>query len=128
MSLRFAPAFEGHAQDLEAALGTGIEEGRVADIVLGIHIGTRLDQQAGSVNGIGAGGRQQRRTLGLVAGIDFRAGGDQRRDAICVIGLGRTVQFGFHVVLLCGSRCNGQECGGQQSAAMDHFSAARAGS
>ena len=80
------------AQDLQPALGAGIEEGRVLKVVLGIDVGAALDQQPRRLDPVGMGGSQQRGAAPRIARIHRRAGIEQPAQRGQVAGFGRRHQ------------------------------------
>ncbi|OWW19593.1 hypothetical protein AYR66_08780 [Noviherbaspirillum denitrificans] len=95
---------ERHLQDLVVSARTGIQVGTVVYPVLGIDIGTGVDQRLGRLDTVVMRSHQQWRGAVLVPGIDAGPFGKQGADRGCVAVPGRHVQRSL-LILCTGRRC-----------------------
>ncbi|MNP15198.1 hypothetical protein D3C76_1075440 [compost metagenome] len=86
---------KGQAQDIVQSPRTGIQVGAVVDVVLGVHIGTGLDQYPCRFDLVAMGRQQQRRAAKLVAGFAVGALFKQAAYARGVAIVGGVTQLAF---------------------------------
>jgi hypothetical protein len=93
---------EGHRQDLVESLRAGVEECRVLQVVLGVGIGSRVEQGAGDLDPVGLRRGDQGRAPVLVPALQVGAVGDGVPDTGHVAARDRGQQPGRGVGALLG--------------------------
>ena len=88
---------QGHGEDLVQALGAGVEERRVLDVVLRVRVGAQVEQQCGDPRVIVPGGNDQRGLALGVAGLEVRAPAQRERGGVGVAARCGLQQFGVGV-------------------------------